>query len=141
MVNKILDACKEVYRAYLAEGKAQKEFDNNDYPTKDDYKKLNFATADLSNAQFRLYELAIKYGYESKFNKNTIYLIKSGATKHLKELGYWLDSYPENIDELTCNIIADHTKEKYPHYEVLLRQLNIKLGISPEFLEPTCLNI
>jgi hypothetical protein len=66
--------------------------------------------------------------------------IKDGATKWMKERGYYMDNYPESIDGMTGKISGDYTSlcGDDKHYAVdITNYVNIigAVGVNPMFLE------
>lgn len=68
----------------------------------------------------------------------TLYKLKEGSEKHLKENGYWLDDYDNlpRFDGLIGRMIGDYAyNREYPH--VGFSPINfddIEIGISRDFL-------
>jgi len=66
--------------------------------------------------------------------------IKEGATKWMKERGFWLDDYPESIDGMTGKISGDYTNLRGDdkHYAIDITNYVDRIGavgINPMFIE------
>lgn len=68
----------------------------------------------------------------------TLKRLKAGATTHLKNMGFWMDSYEsvETLDGLVGVVAGDYTDlDEYPHLAFHPFNLDLEIGISPDFIE------
>ena len=63
--------------------------------------------------------------------------VKAGATRWMKERGFWLDEWPDSIDGMTMQIVADYTHLGVDSAHWWCENETVKdCGIHPDFLSP-----
>lgn len=63
--------------------------------------------------------------------------VNTGATRWMKEHGFWLKDWPESIDGMTMQIIADYTHLGGDSAHWWCENETVKdCGIHPDFLSP-----
>lgn len=67
--------------------------------------------------------------------------VKAGATRWMKERGFWLDEWPDSIDGMTMQIVADYTHLGGDSAHWWCENETVKdCGIHPDFLSPNAAN-
>ena len=74
------------------------------------------------------------------YNMSAAVRIKEGATEWMKERGYWLDDYPENLDGMTGKISGDYTNlcGDDKHYAIDITNYVDRIGavgVNPMFID------
>ena len=63
--------------------------------------------------------------------------VAAGASKWMRERGFWLDEWPENIDGMTFTIVADYTHLAADSAHWWIENETVKdCGVHPQFLLP-----
>ena len=85
----------------------------------------------MSQTDFNVYNKMDDFDSKEVFAK-----LLPGATRHLRERGYWLpsfDLYP-TLDGLICTVAKDYRyNQEYPHWGLIVAGTDIEVGISEDW--------
>ena len=63
--------------------------------------------------------------------------VVDGASKWMRERGFWIDEWPESIDGMTFTVVADYTHLDGESAHWWLENETVKdCGVSPRFILP-----
>jgi len=88
-------------------------------------------------ADNRIAEMAELDPGEIQFGIGDSVTVADGASKWMRERGFWIDEWPESIDGMTFEVVADYTHLRGDSAHWWLENDVVKdCGVNPTFLLP-----
>jgi hypothetical protein len=84
----------------------------------------------------------IGVGCDALFGIGDTVTVADGASKWMRERGFWIDEWPESIDGRTFTVVADYTNLGGDSSHWWLENNEVKdCGVNPKFILPNAKSI